>query len=79
MAACVHTGAHDASARNALRRTLTPSRPATGFDPIGFSSDPKKKADLQMKELANGRLAMFAFGGVVTQAVLTGHSFPYFY
>merc|ERR1719379_529563 len=46
-----------------------------GFDPIGFSSDPKKKADLQMKELANGRLAMFAFGGVVTQSVLTGNSF----
>jgi len=50
-----------------------------GFDPIGFSTDPAKLADLQMKELANGRLAMFAFGGVVTQAVLTGHSFPYFY
>merc|ERR1719379_632926 len=46
-----------------------------GFDPIGFSTDPKKKADLQMKELANGRLAMFAFGGVVTQSVLTGNSF----
>ena len=50
-----------------------------GFDPIGFSSDPKKKADLQMKELANGRLAMFAFGGVVTQSVLTGNSFPYLF
>lgn len=50
-----------------------------GFDPIGFSSDPKVKADLQMKELANGRLAMFAFGGVVTQSVLTGNSFPYLF
>lgn len=50
-----------------------------GFDPIGFASDPKKKADLQMKELANGRLAMFAFGGVVTQSVLTGNSFPYLF
>ena len=50
-----------------------------GFDPIGFSTDPKKKADLQMKELANGRLAMFAFGGVVTQSVLTGNSFPYLF
>merc|ERR1719389_1581964 len=47
-----------------------------GFDPIGFASDPSKKADLQMKELANGRLAMFAFSGVVTQSVLTGNSFP---
>ena len=32
-----------------------------------------------MKELANGRLAMFAFGGVVTQSVLTGNSFPYLF
>jgi len=50
-----------------------------GFDPVGFASDPKKKADLQMKELANGRLAMFAFSGVVTQSVLTGNSFPYLF
>merc|ERR1712129_533891 len=50
-----------------------------GFDPIGFISDPKKKEEMQMKELANGRLAMFAFGGAVTQAVLTGNSFPWFY
>jgi len=50
-----------------------------GFDPIGFSSDPKVKADLQMKELANGRLAMFGFGGIVTQSVLTGNSFPYLF
>ena len=32
-----------------------------------------------MKELANGRLEMFAIGGFLTQSVLTGHSFPYFY
>jgi len=50
-----------------------------GFDPVGFASDPAKKADLQMKELANGRLAMFAFSGVVTQSVLTGNSFPYLF
>jgi len=50
-----------------------------GFDPIGFASDPKKLESLQMKELANGRLAMFAFAGFVTQAVLTGNTFPYFY
>jgi len=50
-----------------------------GFDPFGFASDPAKLEELQMKELANGRLAMFAFSGFVTQAVLTGHSFPYFY
>jgi len=50
-----------------------------GFDPIGFASNPEVKAQLQMKELANGRLAMFAFGGVVTQSVLTGNSFPYLF
>lgn len=42
-------------------------------------SDPEKKEQMQMKELANGRLAMFAFGGAVTQAMLTGNSFPWLY
>lgn len=32
-----------------------------------------------MKELSNGRLAMFAFSGCVTQAVLTGNTFPYLF
>merc|ERR1719502_2270145 len=50
-----------------------------GFDPVGFASNPEKLEDLQMKELANGRLAMFAFSGVVTQSVLTGNSFPYLF
>jgi light-harvesting complex I chlorophyll a/b binding protein 1 len=50
-----------------------------GFDPVGFATDPAKLADLQMKELANGRLAMFAFSGFVTQSALTGHGFPYLF
>lgn len=49
------------------------------FDPIGFGADPVKLEKLQMKELANGRLAMLAFSGMVTQAVLTGNDFPYLY
>merc|ERR1719327_850157 len=49
-----------------------------GFDPLGFSNNGKLE-ELQMKELANGRLAMFAFGGVVTQSVLTGNTFPYLF
>ena len=28
-------------------------------------------------ELKNGRLAMMAFSGIVTQAALSGHGFPY--
>jgi hypothetical protein len=28
-------------------------------------------------ELLNGRLAMFAIGGIATQSVLSGHGFPY--
>ena len=50
-----------------------------GFDPLGFGSDPDKLKSLQIKELANGRLAMFGFSGIVTQSVLTGNSFPYLF
>jgi light-harvesting complex I chlorophyll a/b binding protein 1 len=47
-----------------------------GFDPlqIGGANDP----EMQLKEIENGRLAMLAFAGIVTQAVLTGKGFPYF-
>jgi hypothetical protein len=41
---------------------------------------PKDPAAFQKKrdsELLNGRLAMFAVGGIATQSVLTGHGFPY--
>jgi hypothetical protein len=31
-----------------------------------------------MKELANGRLAMLAFGGIVTGSVLSEKGFPYY-
>lgn len=47
-----------------------------GFDPLKFST-PAKKADLEAKELENGRLAMLAFGGMITTAVLTGKEFPF--
>merc|ERR1719183_2695937 len=43
------------------------------FDPLGFGGS----LELQEKELANGRLAMMAFSGVVTQSALTGNSWPY--
>lgn len=50
-----------------------------GFDPLKFSEgkSDKVKADFALKELKNGRLAMLAFSGLVTQAVLTGKDFPF--
>jgi len=45
------------------------------FDPLGFGGGKM----MEEKELANGRIAMLAFSGVVTQAALTGNGFPYTY
>ena len=49
------------------------------FDPLGYLTDmtPEQKEDMQLKELKNGRLAMLAFSGVVTQAALGAPTFPY--
>ena len=52
------------------------------LDPLSFLKD--KSADevkrMKTRELANGRLAMLAFGAVSTQTALDGgnHAFPYF-
>jgi len=45
------------------------------FDPLGFGGGKM----MEEKELANGRIAMLAFSGIVTQSVLTGGGFPYTY
>ena len=48
------------------------------FDPLGFSKTEAAKKKYQVNELKNGRLAMLAFSGMITQAALTGKEFPDF-
>lgn len=53
-----------------------------GLDPLKFLKDKSKEEvdRMKLRELANGRLAMLAFGGVATQTALSDatHNFPYF-
>jgi light-harvesting complex I chlorophyll a/b binding protein 1 len=48
-----------------------------GFDPLGFSK--KSGERMQVAEIKNGRLAMLAFSGMITQAALTNNDFPFLY
>lgn len=50
-----------------------------GLDPLKFlhNKSEEEVQEMEMRELTNGRLAMFAFSGIVTQAVLTQGPFPY--
>lgn len=50
-----------------------------GWDPIGRMKNktPEQIEKLKNSELMNGRLAMWAIGGIATQSVLSGHDFPY--
>jgi len=49
-----------------------------GLDPVGFlQGDAASVADMKEKEITHCRLAMMAFSGMVTQAVLTQGPFPY--
>ena len=49
------------------------------FGTAFIPSDPALFKRKQLSELKNGRLAMLSFSGMVTQAALTGHDFPFLF